>query len=201
MSSGKSKKKYKSPRGRSQSPRERSSTRGGGGGVTAAAAEEGPMMCYDPRFLAHYAPQHHMYVPVGPQAVPYGAPTAPPVQFMSPDSSRPVAYTAPPDPYASHRAPVQFQNPSQAFFASPLQHQSSQPSVPVRTNYFDGSGGGYPRVPSHGYHDVSGGGYSRAPSNGYQDVSGNSYQGSSSPPLQQSSPSGKLLLGDGRNPY
>jgi len=150
--------------------------------VPESSPPPGPMMCYDPRFAAHYDLQHHMYVPYGPQIVPYGAPTAPPVHFMPPDSSRPVAYGAPPDPYASHRAPVQFQNHSQAFFASPMQHHLSQHSVPVRTNFFDGSGGGYSRAPNSGYHDASGGGY----------------QGSSPPPSQQSSHSGKLSIGDGR---
>jgi len=184
----------------------------------ASSASEPPpppglMVGYDPRFgSAPFEQRQLMHVPFGPQAVPYGAPMASTMPFLPPDSTRPVAYSAPPDPYALSRAPVPFPH-SQAFFASPAQHQSSQFSVPVRTNYFDVSGGGYSRVPSGGYQDVSGGGYPRAPSGGYQDVSGGgyprapsggyqdasgSYQGSSPPPSQQSSHSGKMLLGDGR---
>ena len=155
------------------------------------------MVGYDPRFgSAPFEQRQLMHVPFGSQAVPYGAPMASTMPFLPPDSTRPGAYSAPLDPYASSRAPVLFPH-SQAFFASPAQHQSSQFSVPVRTNYFDVSGGGYSRVPSSGYQDVSGGGYPRAPSGGYQDASG-SYQGSSPPPSQQSSHSGKMLLGDGR---
>jgi uncharacterized membrane protein YgcG len=88
-----------------------------------------------------------------------------------------LVFGAPPDPYASYRAPVQFQNSSQAFFAAPVQHQLGQHSfAAVRPGTSDGSGG-------------SGG-------------SGGGYQGSSSPSQQQFSRSGKqLLLTDGQGPW
>ena len=75
------------------------------------------------------------------------------------------------------------------------QHQLDPHSVPVRTNFFDGSGGGYLRAPSGGYQNVSGGGYSSGSGGPPPQISGGGYQGSSQPPSQQSSHSGKLLLG------
>ena len=125
----------------------------------------------------------------GPQVVPYGASLAPPVHFMPIDQNRAapgaVAFGAISDPYAPHRAPVQFQNSPQMFFASPVQHQLGQHSA-ARTGFPDGSGGGYSSASGGGYQG-SGGGPPQASSGGFQ--------GSSQPPSQQSSHSGKLLLG------
>jgi hypothetical protein len=150
------------------------------GSVPETAPPSGPMMAYDPRFVASYDPRHFMYGPssFGPQAVQYDASSAPRVQFLPPDPRRHVVYSAS-DTYASHRAPVQFQDPPQVFFASPMQHQLSQHSG-ARSGFPDGSGGGF---------HASGGGSSQVADSGYQ--------GSSHPASQRASHSGKLLLAPG----
>ena len=150
------------------------------GSVPETAPPSGPMMAYDPRFVASYDPRHFMYGPssFGPQAVQYDASSAPRVQFLPPDPRRHVVYSAS-DTYASHRAPVQFQDPHQVFFASPMQHQLSQHSG-ARSGFPDGSGGGF---------HASGGGSSQVADSGYQ--------GSSQPAPQCTTHSGKMLLAHG----
>ena len=173
--------------------------------VPEASPSLGPMMAFDPRYLATHDPRQFMCAPsqFGPQVVPYGASLAPPVHFMPIDQNRAapgaMAFGAISDPYESHRAPVQFQNSPQMFFASPVQHQLGQYSAARAP---DGSGGGYSSATRTGFPDGSGGGFSSASGGGYQgsgggppQASSGGFQGSSQPPSQQSSHSGKLLLG------
>ena len=152
-------------------------------------------------FIIYALPPYYCPSQFGSQVVQYGTSQALPVHFMPPDPPRAVAFGAPSDSSASNRASVPFQTSPQVFFAHPVQHQLSQ-QFATRNGFPDGSGGGYSSGSGGGYSSGSGSGYPSASGGGYlgsggasPQVSGGGYQGSSQPPSQQSSHSGKMLLG------